>query len=117
MVVSATNSCPTCLVFHGHNLGKEIGDHGRVRRIGINYRSVELSVEERAIADFCVKITEQPGRMEEADIPALRDAGLSDAKIYYVIELAGLFNVTNRLTSAYGMRLDDDFLASIAPKS
>jgi AhpD family alkylhydroperoxidase len=50
VVVSSTNSCPTCLVFHGHNLGKEIGDHGRARRIGINYRAVELTVEERAIA-------------------------------------------------------------------
>ena len=86
VVVSAVNSCNTCLVYHGHQLGREIGDHGRARRIGINYRAVELGVEERAIADFCVKITEQPGRMEEADIQALRAAGVSDRKIYYIIE-------------------------------
>ena len=117
VVVSAVNSCPTCLIIHGHNLGELIGDHGRARRIGINYRTVELSVEERAIADYCVKLTEQPGRMEAADIQALRDVGISDAKIYYIIELAGVFNLTNRMTSGYGMRPDDDFMAAIVPAS
>ncbi|MEJ7925146.1 peroxidase-related enzyme [Sphingobium sp. AN641] len=115
VIVSSFNACPTCLIIHGHKLGEEIGDHGRARRIAINYRTVELSVEERAIADFCVKLTERPGRMEAADVQALRDAGMSDARIYYVIELASVFNLTNRMTSAYGMRPDDDFMAAIAP--
>lgn len=115
VIVSSINACPTCLIIHGHKLGEEIGDHGRARRIAINYRTVELTVEERAIADYCVKLTEQPGRMEAADVQALRDAGLSDEKIYYVIELAAVFNLTNRMTSGYGMRPDDDFLAAIAP--
>jgi uncharacterized peroxidase-related enzyme len=115
VVVSSANACPTCVIIHGHSLGELIGDHGRARRIAINYRSVELSVEERAIADYCVKLTEQPGRMEAADIQALRDAGLSDAKIYYVIELIGVFNLSNRMASGYGMRPGDDFMASIAP--
>lgn len=117
VVVSSTNSCTTCLVYHGHQLGQAIGDHGRARRIGINYRAVELNNEERAIADYCVKMTEHPGRMEQADIRALLEAGVSDTKIYYIIELIGLFNLTNRLTSAYGMRLDDDFMESISPKT
>ena len=117
VIVSSINACPTCLLIHGHKLGEEIGDHGRARRIAINYRTVELTVEERAIADYCVKLTEQPGRMEAADVQALRDAGLSDAKIYYVIELIGVFNLTNRMTSGYGMRPDDGFLASLAPSA
>lgn len=117
VIVSSINSCPTCLIIHGNNLGELIGDHGRARRIAINYRTVELTAEERAIGDYCVKLTESPGRMEEADIQALRDAGLSDEKIYYVIELAGVFNLTNRMTSGYGMRPDDDFMAAIAPRS
>lgn len=117
VIVSSINSCPTCLIIHGHKLGELIGDHGRAQRIAINYRTVELTVEERAIADYCVKLTEQPGRMEAADVQALRDAGLSDEKIYYVIETAGVFNLTNRMTSGYGMRPDDDFMVAIATKA
>ncbi len=71
---------------HGYILGKYIGDHSRARRIAINYRTVALSAQERAIADFAVKVTEQPGKLEPSDIEKLREVGLSDAKIFYVIE-------------------------------
>jgi uncharacterized peroxidase-related enzyme len=116
VVVSSINSCPTCLIIHCHRLGECIGDHGQARRIAVNYRAVVLSDQERAIADYCAKITEQPGRMEEADIQQLRNAGLSDAKIYFIIELAAVFNLTNRMTSGYGMRPDDEFMRDSAPK-
>lgn len=117
VIVSAVNSCPTCLIIHGNKLGELIGDHGRARRIAINYRSVRLSPQERAIADYCVKLTEHPGRMEAADVQVLRDAGLSDREIYYVIETASVFNLTNRMTSGYGMRPDEEFMHSIAPRT
>ncbi|MEJ7935939.1 peroxidase-related enzyme [Sphingobium sp. AN558] len=116
VVVSAVNHCITCLIVHTHLLGRYIGDHGRARRIGINYRQVTLSARERAIADFCVKLTSHPGHQEQADMRLLRDAGLDDETIYYVVELAGLFNLTNRTTAAYGMRPDDDFVREIAPR-
>lgn len=115
VIISGVNHCITCLVVHTDLLGKYIGDHGRARRIGINYRQVTLSDRERAIADFCVKLTNDPGQLEAADIAMLRAAGLDDEEIYYVVELAGLFNMTNRTTAAYGMRPDDDFMAAITP--
>ncbi|MEJ6010428.1 peroxidase-related enzyme [Novosphingobium aquae] len=115
VVVSSVNHCITCLIVHTHLLGKHIGDHGRARRISINYRQVALSTRERAIADFCVKLTSHPGQIEQADMHSLRDAGIDDETIYYVIEIIGLFNMTNRTTAAYGMRPDDDFMAAITP--
>ena len=109
------NHCITCLIVHTHLLGKYIGDHGRARRISINYRQVTLSAWERTIADFCVKLTSHPGQIEQADMQSLRDAGIDDETIYYVIEIIGLFNMTNRTTAAYGMRPDDDFMTAITP--
>jgi uncharacterized peroxidase-related enzyme len=115
VVVSSINACVTCLIIHEYKLGKCIGDHSRARRIVINYRTVALSAQERAIADFAVKITEQPSKLEPADLQKLRDVGLSDAKIFYVIEMAALYNFSNRIMAAYGMRPDDEFMAEIAP--
>lgn len=115
VVVSAINACVTCLIIHEYNLGQCIGDHSRARRIAINYRTVDLSAQERAIADFAVKITEQPGRLEPDDLQDLRDAGLTDSKIFYVIEIAAMYNFTNRIMSAYGMRPDEEFMAQITP--
>ena len=115
VVVSSINACITCVIIHTHKLGKHIGDHGRARRLAVNYRTVSLSKQERAIADYCVKLTEHPGKMEQADMQVLRNAGLSEARIYNVIELASAFNMTNRMTSGFGMRPDDDFMDEIAP--
>lgn len=115
VVVSAANSCVTCLIIHGHKLGELIGDHNRARRIAINYRTVKLSAQERAIADFAIKLTELPGRSEPGDLQALRDAGLTDAQIYFIVEVVATFNFTNRITSGYGMRPDDEFMAQISP--
>jgi|tagenome__1003787_1003787.scaffolds.fasta_scaffold20873154_2 uncharacterized peroxidase-related enzyme len=110
VVVSAVNACMTCLMIHTQKLGELIGDQGRARRISINYRSVTMSREERAIADFAVKVTEQPGRLEEADVRVLRDAGVSDEKIFFIVQTVAAFNFTNRWTSAYGMRPDDGYM-------
>ena len=115
VVVSSRNACVTCLIIHQHLLGEFIGDHNRARRIAINYRTVELSPSERAIADFAMKLTDEPDRLDPSDLQALRDAGLTDAKIFYVIEIAALFNFTNRIMSAYGMRPDDEFMMQLAP--
>lgn len=117
VVVSSINACITCLIIHGHALGELIGDHGRARRIAINYRTVDLSPQERAIADYCVKLTEMPSKMELADLQKLRDSGIDDRKIYYIVELAALFNMTNRLTAGFGMRPDEEFMREIAPAS
>jgi uncharacterized peroxidase-related enzyme len=116
VVVSSTNSCVTCLIIQTYKLGVHIGDHSRARRLAINYRTVTLSRQERAIADYCVKLTEQPGKMEEADMQVLRDAGLSEARIFNVVEMVAAFNFTNRMAAGFGMRVDDDFMVRIAPK-
>lgn len=115
VVVSAVNNCITCLIVHTHLLGECIGDHGRARRIAVNYRQVRMSARERAVADFSFKVTASPGHVEAADVQLLRDAGLDDEEIYYVVELVGLFNMTNRTTASYGMRPDDDFMNAITP--
>src|SRR5205085_1432331 len=107
--VSAINGCITCLVVHGHNLGELTGNHGRARRITINYRAVALSPRERAMADYAAKLTEVPSRMEAADLEPLREAGLSEKDIYHLCETTALFNFTNRLTSGLGCRPDDEF--------
>jgi uncharacterized peroxidase-related enzyme len=62
-VVSSLNACVTCLIIHTYKSGELIADHRRARRIAVNYRTVALSEEERAIADFAVKISESPGRL------------------------------------------------------
>jgi uncharacterized peroxidase-related enzyme len=48
-------------------------------------------------------VTEKPGDCDESDIEALRAEGLSDEDIWDVIEVAAMYNFTNRLAMASGM--------------
>lgn len=116
-IVSSTNRCVACLTAHGHTLGELMGDHARAKRIGINYRHAPLSARERAIADYAVKLTKTPAEVDHVDVDALRAVGLSDQEIYQVAEITAMFNFTNRIVSGVGLRVDDDFMAAIAPKN
>ena len=77
--------------------------------------TVALSAKERAIADFAAKLTQAPGKLDAADLQKLREVGLTDAKIFYVIEIAALYNFTNRVFAACGLSPDDEFMAATAP--
>jgi hypothetical protein len=37
--------------------------------------------------------------------------------VFYVIEIAAMYNFTNRLMGAHGVRPDDEFMAATAPRN
>ncbi len=103
VVVSSVNHCYYCLVAHGAALRTLSGDPELGEMLAMNYRAAELSARHRAMLDFVWKLTESPSRIEDTDRQALRDAGFSDADIWDIAEVAGLYNLTNRLASATDM--------------
>ncbi|MCB2051544.1 MAG: peroxidase-related enzyme [Novosphingobium sp.] len=116
LVVSSMNGCVSCVIPHKYNLGKLLDDHGRAERIAINYRTVQLTERERAMVDHAVKLTESPNTSDPGDLRILRDKGLSDQDIYFLVELIATVNWSNRLTSGLGLRVDDEFSEMIAPQ-
>jgi uncharacterized peroxidase-related enzyme len=109
VVVSAENRCTGCILLNERRFAAEIGDAERARRISINYRSVQLSRRERAIADFAVRMTQAPYTVDNAAIEDLRTVGLQEKEIMEVIQIGALVNMTNRLSTAIGSRPDPDF--------
>ena len=103
VAVSMANGCLYCLVAHGAALREASDDKVQADRITLDYRRADLTSRERAILDYAVKITTAPGDCDEADIEALRAEGLSDEDIWDVIEVAAMYNFTNRLAMATGM--------------
>jgi uncharacterized peroxidase-related enzyme len=61
--------------------------------------------------DFAEKITKNSSEIEEVDRQALRDVGFSDRDIWDIANVAGFFNMTNRVASAVDMRPNDDYHA------
>jgi len=77
----------------------------------MNYRSAPLDPRQRAMLDFAEKITKNSSEIEEVDRQALRYVGFSDRDIWDIANVAGFFNMTNRVASAVDMRPNDDYHA------
>ena len=103
VAVSSENKCVYCLVSHGQAVRQYSGDPVLGELLVMNYRNAELEPRQRAMLDFAVKVTENPKNMSEADRQSLRDVGFSDADIWDVAEVAGFFNMTNRVALAVDM--------------
>lgn len=111
VVVSSINRCFYCLVAHGAAVRELSGDPVLGERMVMNYRTADLDRRQRAMLDFAAKMTTASAEMTEADRQGLRDAGFSDRDIWDIANVAGFFNMTNRVASATDMRPNPEYHA------
>lgn len=111
VVVSSINKCFYCLVAHGAAVRVLSGDPKLGETLVMNYRVADLDGRQRAMLDFAAKLTTASATVEEPDRQLLREAGFSDADIWDIANVAGFFNMTNRIASATQMRPNDDYHA------
>ena len=111
VVVSSINKCFYCLVAHGAAVRQMSGDPALGEALVMNYRVAPLDGRTRAMLDFAAKMTSASATIEEPDRTALRDVGFSDRDIWDIANVAGFFNMTNRVASATDMRPNADYHA------
>ena len=111
VVVSCVNHCHYCLVAHGAQVRLLSGDPVLGDQLVANYRAAKLSRRQRAMLDFTWKLSESPDSVGAADRAALRKAGFSDEDIFDIAEVAGFYNMTNRLAAAIEMRPNREYYA------
>ncbi len=110
LVVSRLNDCEYCLASHSSYLRELTGDPTLPDRIVANWRRVEeLSERERALLAFAEAVTLDSARLELEDIEALRSVGLDDEAIFEAAEVAAMFNYTNRLLNALGVKPNREY--------
>ena len=81
-------------------------DEAKVEAIESDYRSAPLTQRERAICEYAVKLTKAPEAMEEADVDALRDAGLDDGEMLDACQVTAYYNYVNRMAHGLGVELE-----------
>jgi len=111
VVVSSINRCFYCLVAHGAAVRQMSGDPMLGEMLLMNYRVAPLDTRQRAMLDFAAKMTTASATIEEPDRQALRDAGFSDRDIWDIANVAGFFNMTNRVASATAMKPNEEYHA------
>ena len=111
VAVSSSNACFYCQVAHGAAVREYSGDPKLGELMVMNYRVADLSERHRAMLDFAVKLTETPNTIVETDRQVLRDAGFSDQDIWDIANVAGFYNMTNRVASAVDMQPNPEYHA------
>ncbi len=116
--VSILNACPYSLANHWKNAAHLIGDPERATAIHAALRARRpqdaLSGAELALMVYAEKLTLTPGRMVEADVLALRAAGLDDGQILEANQIIGYFNYVNRLLNGLGVSTAGDIVGYYA---
>jgi uncharacterized peroxidase-related enzyme len=103
LAVSMQNQCLYCLVAHGFAVRALLKDPVKGDRVTFDYRRAGLTEKQVAMLDYAVRSTNDPASCSEEDVDELRAVGFVDEDIWDIIEIAAMFNFTNRLASATGM--------------
>ena len=111
VVVSSVNKCFYCLTAHGAAVRQLSGDPKLGEMLVMNWRVADLPYRQRAMLSFVEKMTKASAEIAEYDREALRDAGFSERDIWDIANVAGFFNMTNRVASATDMRPNDEYHA------
>lgn len=111
VAVSAHNHCFYCQTAHGAAVRDYSGDPALGELMAMNYRAADLSPRHRAMLDFAVKMTVDSHTMGEADRQALRDVGFTDEEIWDIANVAGFFNMSNRVANALDMQPNPEYHA------
>lgn len=95
------------MAHHGEALRRLIQDDSLVTQLKEDYAAARLDPIDRAIVEYAVKLTRTPAQITQADVQALREAGLSDRAILDVAQVTAYFNFVNRLADGLGVTMED----------
>ena len=119
VAVSSVNRCEYCSTTHPAFLRLALIEEGRdpllAHAVQSNpYHAIHddrLSPVDRAIVAFALRVTTHSHEIGPVDLEFLRAAGLDDETIFDVAQVAAMFNFTNRLANATGLKPNDEYHA------
>jgi uncharacterized peroxidase-related enzyme len=78
-------------------------DKTLVEALEKDYTTAPISVQDRLMLDFVVKLTRDATKVWKTDIEGLRAAGFDDRGILQITLIASWFNYINRVADALGV--------------
>ena len=109
VTVSSINKCFYCLVAHGAAVRELSKNPILGEMIVMNYKMAPLDDRQKIMLEFTEKITKNSSDINEDDRQKLRNVGFSDHDIWDIANVAGFFNMTNRVASAVAMRPNEEY--------
>jgi uncharacterized peroxidase-related enzyme len=107
VTVAQTNDCDYCAGSHRLKLMSIAGVSEDVIDELAEGDYGTLSAEERAVVEFAEQVTDDPHRVTEAHIEALREVGYDESGIIQLLALIGTCNTSNMIVSSLGITPED----------
>jgi len=109
VATSSANGCHYCVVAHGAILQIRARDPLIADQIAINYRKADISLRQKAMLAFAVKVSRNSEFIGDEDFEVLRTHGFTDEDIWDIGAIAALFALSNRMANLISMRPNDGF--------
>ena len=112
MIVTATsavNKCLYCVVAHGALLRIYEKKPLVADQVAVNWRKADISMRQKAMLEFAMKVCERSHEIDAADFPPLHAHGFSDEDISDIAAITAFFGLSNRMASFSGMQPNDEF--------
>jgi NAD(P)H-hydrate epimerase len=100
------------VVHHSHALTRETG-RAELAEAVATARTDELDARTAALCAYARKLTHTPASVQEADVAALRAAGLDDRAIVDANQVVAYFNYVNRIVEGLGIQLEERWPAEV----
>jgi uncharacterized peroxidase-related enzyme len=95
-----------CTAAHSAFLRDQCGDEATMVAIADDPSGDGLGEQDRAVYQFAAKVAQDASSIEQRDVDALRDLGLSDADVADIVFAASARSFFTRVLDGLGARLD-----------
>jgi uncharacterized peroxidase-related enzyme len=112
MIVVATSSlnhCHYCVIAHGAILRIRAKQPLVADQVAVNYLNAELTLRQRTILDFAVKVAERSHEVSDDDVATLRSNGMTEDEIWDIGAIAALFALSNRMANLMALQPNAEF--------
>ena len=107
-VVSQVNHCYYWIEAHGDDFRDEVKDKEKARHLKHDWRTADLSEEDKALCSWAVKLTLTPAEMVESDVRDLETFCFSQNAISDAAQVISYFNYINRIADGLGVDLEPE---------
>ncbi len=109
VATSAANHCLYCVVAHGALLRIFEKKPLLADQLAVNHRKADVTLRQRAMLDFAMKVCLDSAAVEDADFRALHAHGFDDEDIWDIAAIAAFFGLSNRMANVMGMQPNAEF--------
>lgn len=105
--ISARNHCDYCVSHHGEALRFYLKNGDQLDSLKGGQQPENLSPRAKALIDYALKLTVEPGKIVREDLDALRSIGITDSEILDLVLVTGYVNLVNRVAQGLGVEHDE----------